>query len=332
MNPYGSYRKLLDNSKQAMLAAIEIYNKPQFDYREEVFSILLINAWELLLLGVLSKNRQRIFQPKQRDKNYQTWMFSDSIKNTKPYFPSSMDYKAVAENLHLLKDYRNKAVHYYNGEETAHCIYVLAQAAIKNYRDLVKAIFDQDIVNQINLVLLPLSFNEQPDFVEFFKGVKKENRSPFAQELFRVMEEFEGTSSDTSRLVTQCVIKLESTKKIELANIIAGVGGTQAPNTLLIHKNMNPDDSHPFFRKDVIGYRDTPKHKSLKKTITAYQFDAICWKYKLKKDSKYCWASAKGGSPRYSQKIFELLNSLSAEDINQAIQDYKSKDKKKAAA
>jgi len=337
MNPYGSYRKLLDNSKQAMLAAIEIYNKPQFDYREEVFSILLINAWELLLLGVLSKNRQRIFQPKQRDKNYQTWMFSDSIKNTKTYFPSSMDYKAVAENLHLLKDYRNKAVHYYNGEETAHCIYVLAQAAIKNYRDLVKAIFDQDIVNQINLVLLPLSFNEQPDFIEFFKGVKKENRSPFAQELFRVMEEFQGTSSDTSRLVTQCVIKLESTKKIELADIIAGVGGTQAPNTLLIHKNMNPDDSHPFFRKDVIGMKSNgkmvqPRHRSLNKSIGSYEFDAVAWKHKIKTNSAYCWNSTKGGSPRYSQKVIELLNSLTADDLEQAKEEYKLRNKTKAAA
>lgn len=32
-----------------MLAAIEVYNKPTFEYREETFSILAINAWELLL-------------------------------------------------------------------------------------------------------------------------------------------------------------------------------------------------------------------------------------------------------------------------------------------
>jgi hypothetical protein len=32
-----------------MLSAIEIYNKPDFKYREETFSILAINPWELLL-------------------------------------------------------------------------------------------------------------------------------------------------------------------------------------------------------------------------------------------------------------------------------------------
>jgi len=32
-----------------MLAAIEVYNKPIFEYREETYAILAVNAWELLL-------------------------------------------------------------------------------------------------------------------------------------------------------------------------------------------------------------------------------------------------------------------------------------------
>jgi hypothetical protein len=33
---------------QAAVAAIEIYNKPTFSYREEAFALLMTNAWELL--------------------------------------------------------------------------------------------------------------------------------------------------------------------------------------------------------------------------------------------------------------------------------------------
>ena len=40
---------MLEKSVAAMLSAIEIYNKPDFKYREETFSVLCINAWELLL-------------------------------------------------------------------------------------------------------------------------------------------------------------------------------------------------------------------------------------------------------------------------------------------
>ena len=39
---------LVNKSVQAAIAAIEIYNKPNFFYREEAFSLLMTNAFELL--------------------------------------------------------------------------------------------------------------------------------------------------------------------------------------------------------------------------------------------------------------------------------------------
>jgi len=42
-------RRMLDKSISSMLASVEIYNKPGFGYREEPFSTLAMNAWELLL-------------------------------------------------------------------------------------------------------------------------------------------------------------------------------------------------------------------------------------------------------------------------------------------
>src|SRR5579859_276598 len=40
---------LAAKSVQAAIAAIEVYNKPDFSYREEAFSLLMTNAWELLI-------------------------------------------------------------------------------------------------------------------------------------------------------------------------------------------------------------------------------------------------------------------------------------------
>src|SRR5262249_11034485 len=42
-------KELAEKSVQAAIAAIEVYNKPNFSYREEAFSLLMANAWELLL-------------------------------------------------------------------------------------------------------------------------------------------------------------------------------------------------------------------------------------------------------------------------------------------
>lgn len=40
---------LKKNSYSAFSAAIEIHNKPNIDYRYETVTILLLNAWELIL-------------------------------------------------------------------------------------------------------------------------------------------------------------------------------------------------------------------------------------------------------------------------------------------
>lgn len=42
-------KELLDRAVAATVAAIEIYNKPDFLYREESFAVMAINGWELLL-------------------------------------------------------------------------------------------------------------------------------------------------------------------------------------------------------------------------------------------------------------------------------------------
>ncbi|MCI1753546.1 MAG: DUF3644 domain-containing protein [Flavobacteriales bacterium] len=53
--------KLMEKSTHAALSAIEIYNKPDFKYREESFSILMVNAWELLLKAKIAMdNGERI--------------------------------------------------------------------------------------------------------------------------------------------------------------------------------------------------------------------------------------------------------------------------------
>ena len=54
-------KRLLDKSIAATVAAIEIYNKPDFQYRGETFSILAINGWELLFKAKwLNENNNKI--------------------------------------------------------------------------------------------------------------------------------------------------------------------------------------------------------------------------------------------------------------------------------
>ena len=57
------------SAKAAMLAAIEIYNKTAFEYREEAFCILMINAWEVLLKArIVDRNGNRLEKIYLREK------------------------------------------------------------------------------------------------------------------------------------------------------------------------------------------------------------------------------------------------------------------------
>lgn len=50
------YLRLKDKSIEALLVAIELYNKPTIKYRIEGFSFMICNAWELLLKAYIIKN------------------------------------------------------------------------------------------------------------------------------------------------------------------------------------------------------------------------------------------------------------------------------------
>jgi hypothetical protein len=90
MNYRGSYRHLLRNAKAAPLGAIEIYNKPRFEYRDECFVILLLNAWELALKALLSRSGQSIFYPKRRKQPYRTLSCNDAMIAPEQLLPKEL--------------------------------------------------------------------------------------------------------------------------------------------------------------------------------------------------------------------------------------------------
>ena len=52
--------RLLEKSLSAALLGIELYNKPNIEYREESFAILIINAYELLFKAKVVEDTGKI--------------------------------------------------------------------------------------------------------------------------------------------------------------------------------------------------------------------------------------------------------------------------------
>lgn len=331
MNYCGSYRRLLGNAKSAMMAAIEIYNKPMFGYRDECVVILLLNAWELLLKAILSKNKKSVYYPKKRNRPYRTLSWQDAFTKVQRHFPNELSPLPIKKNLDLLGTYRDNTVHFYNAKDFGIVIYALSQTCIKNFRDLMSSVFEINLEDEINLQLLPLGVRPPVDLVTYITKHSKADENSravkqFFAELADATSELQNSNEDTARLLTIFSVKLESVKKIGDADIVIGVEKSDIDEgPLAIVRTQDPNVTHPLRRKDLVGIieclHDIP--------FTTYVFDAIAWKYDLKKDPRYCWIAHEGILIRYSRDIVAFLKRLSMQEVNLSIKDYKELMKEK---
>jgi hypothetical protein len=105
---------LLKNSISAYFAAIEHHNKPNFNYRYETVTLLLINAWELLLKAFVRKyvKNRSIFESESH-----TISLEKAMTYAEEYINSQIErhaFVATKENIRLLEQYRNHVTHFYN--------------------------------------------------------------------------------------------------------------------------------------------------------------------------------------------------------------------------
>lgn len=326
MNYRGSYRRLLGNAKAAMIGAIEIYNKPAFEYRDECFVILLLNAWELALKAMLSRKGKSIFYHKKRGEPYRTLSLKDALGRAGRLFPKSLPELPIRRNLELLSTYRDNAVHFYNQPNFGVVIYALAQTSIKNFRDLLDSVFGIQLEDAINWHLLPLGIRPPVDPIAYISGgaanggKKSKAVTQFLSELVEAAAEVKGAGVDTGRLLTVFSVKLESVKKIGDADIVVGVekvAGVGGPLTVI--RTQDPNITHPLRQKEVVTQIESLHGRD----FTSYVFQAIVWKHKLKENPQYCWEAKEGVLTRYSNDIVTWIKRLTAADVDAALNDYR---------
>lgn len=194
--------QVLEQSVAAAVSAIEIYNKPDFKYRSETFSILMTNAWELLLKAKILKNNKndlrsiqvrekrrlkkrrlkdgsnskKLYVRKTRSNNPVTLSIGKAIDKILEADPLALDQRVI-ENLNLLIEVRDNSIHLINkdlGLQTR--LQDIGTATLKNYIQLVQEWFDYDL-SQYNFYLMPLSFFHEADVIESF-SIKSYNQQP----------------------------------------------------------------------------------------------------------------------------------------------------------
>jgi EC042_2821-lke REase/Protein of unknown function (DUF3644) len=316
-----------------MVSAIEVYNKPRSEYRDETFSILLINAWELLLKAILSKNHETVFYRKRRRQPYRTLSWQDAFERAKRYFPKIVDPTPVRRNLELITTYRDNAIHFYNERELAALIWALAQTSILNYRDLLLGIFGINLASEVNWRIMPLGAQEPIDPIQYIERTKQGHGKirpalrQYIDEILAAAGDLKTAGADTARFMTVFNVKLESVKKIGEADVLVGVAKANGQGgPLVVERTLDPNKSHPLRQKEVL-----PRMPTLHgKPFTAHTFQAIVWKYGLKEDPRYCWRATEGVLTKYSNDVVPFIQRLTEADVQAAITDYGARSKKAA--
>ena len=170
--------RFVEKAEAAMVAAVEIYNKPSFGYREETFALLMLNAWELLLKGkiladdnnnvrairVYEKREtktgqlsQKLYVKRNRSGNPMTLGLRNCIVKLDDD-PSSRLPKPVKQNLEALTEIRDNAAHFVHASPVlVKQVLEIASASIRNCVLLCKRWFGRDLSESLS-ILLPLSF------------------------------------------------------------------------------------------------------------------------------------------------------------------------------
>lgn len=195
------YRALLDKSMSSMLAAIEIYNKPDFNYREETFAILGINSWEMLLKAVMFKhNRYNLhsiyeLKPKMKkdgtkSKVKEVALSRSGNKKTLGINPV-MNYlvnkgilsKSIRSNIEALIELRDNSIHFINMKSISKPVQELGFATIRNYMNFIKEKNIEIDLTDYNFYLMPLAYidkkidinsistDETKRYIEYIKGL-----------------------------------------------------------------------------------------------------------------------------------------------------------------
>lgn len=228
-----------------MLAAIEVYNKPNFPYRAESFAALAVNAWELLLKSkwlVEHHNDVSCLYVRQAPRRADKPSRKPRIKKSRSGNPitHSADYlakklvekrlldEAASKNLDAMIELRDCVVHFYNQSPLfAQRLQELGAASVKNFAAAVADWFQRDLA-EFKFFLMPLSFVELPECTQAVV------LNPHEKKFLAFVDSLESKISDpASRYSVTVNVELRFTKSKAKDALVVQV--TDDPNAPAVH-------------------------------------------------------------------------------------------------
>ena len=149
----GKAKMILENSRDSVLTAVEIYNKPNTKFRIENYIVLMVIGWTKLFHAYFQATIGEKYFYKEKNGRYKivngekkAWELNECInkyRNTK-HSPLPIS-EAVAANLKFFIELRNKIEHrFWSSSELDVLLFGECQSLLYNYENLLIGIFGDD--------------------------------------------------------------------------------------------------------------------------------------------------------------------------------------------
>lgn len=314
-------KELLDRAIAAAIASIEIYNKPDFRYREEAFAVLAINGWELLLkakwLADHKHDLSALYVREQSKGKTATKGKKPRIKRTRSGNPFTHNLDFIAKklveartldpnawkNIEALLELRDSAIHFYNRSPAfAQRLQEIGAASIKNFAAATTDWFKRDL-SEFNFYLMPLSFVRLPSHNESIV------LNPEEENFLTFLEGLEPKQDDSAARYSVSVnIEVKFTRsKAKNALGVQVTNNPSAPEVRMTEEQIR--EKYPWdynqltaeCRKRYSGFKSDQKYHDCRK--------------KLIGDKKFCSVrELDPGNPRSLKKPFFNSNILTELD------------------
>lgn len=156
---------LLTKACDSLVLSIELFNRPQDRGRVNGTLILLDHGFEMLMKAAILHRGGRI-----RDRHgNETIGFDACLQRSLNTGAIKYLTKEQAIVLQTINSLRDAAQHYFLDISEAH-LYIQIQSGVTVFRDLLKDVFDQDLITHLPMRVLPISTSPPTNLATLFES------------------------------------------------------------------------------------------------------------------------------------------------------------------
>lgn len=224
---------LSESAIAAFIAMVEIHNKPKMEYRYPTCVVLMLNAWELILKAYIYKFIDKRKLWKKNDHSITLDQSLTIIMNFNSSHFSKTEMQVLSANVQTIEKYRNEYIHYNIGVLDP-LIFGLLYKSTLLFNNFIRSAFNKDITKIENMIIMPIGFTLPYNPIDFLT-LKGDNDNEFYLDILLKTKELNDEGINESIFVSIST-HFTSVKKVENADIIAGIGDLKSP--LNITKNI----------------------------------------------------------------------------------------------